>query len=190
MTPGDKTTVEGDFLPRTSAQERLVQLGWIRRAHGIRGLVVIRRMNPDTEAFVKGARLFLQKGEEDGAWHSVRSIGGSGEDLRVGFKGVQDRSAAEALRGHGVFVHRSTLAEGDPDEFYFFELVGLSAVSAEGKLLGKVNGVIESPAHEILEVQGDVGELLVPFVDAYVGEIDLDAGQVVLHNTDDLILED
>ena len=190
MTLDDDITSEQATGPCEGAADSLVQLGWVRRAHGIRGLLLVRRMNPGTVVFVPGSSVFLRKGETGGAWYKIRSVAGEGEDLRIGLEGLRQRSEAEALRGHGVFVNRSSLGESAGDEFYFFELVGLTAVNSEGKSIGKVSGVIESPAHEILEIQGESGELLVPFVEAYVGEIDLDAGNVVLHNTDDLVLED
>ena len=63
------------------------------------------------------------------------------------------------------------------DEFYVFELVGLSVEDENGRLLGRVRDVLEYPANDVLEL--DSG-LSLPLVEACVREVDLDGGRIVV----------
>ena len=97
------------------------------------------------------------------------------------FAGVTDRAGAVALRGVLLTVDTFELpALDDPDEFYDQQLEGLVAVGTDGAELGTVREVMHAPASDLLVVETDRGEVLVPFVRAIVPEVDLPGGRVVL----------
>jgi 16S rRNA processing protein RimM len=109
----------------------------------------------------------------------------------VAFREVQDRTAAEALRGHVLFVGRDQLPELDEDEYYPFDLVGLSVRDPMGVRRGEVVDAVESPAHALLVVRleerdtttGEAArEVLVPFVTEAVPTVDLAQGHVVVRD--------
>jgi len=65
------------------------------------------------------------------------------------------------------------------DEYYWADLVGLAVVNGAGEALGKVAGLIETGANDVLRVLGDDGvERLLPFVDAVVLDVDREAGVI------------
>jgi 16S rRNA processing protein RimM len=91
---------------------------------------------------------------------------------------VADRDAAEALRGARIFVSRASFPTPDADEFYWVDLIGLSVINQQNEALGTVVGLIETGPHCVIKVQDanpEVEERLIPFVDAYVGKVDLAA---------------
>jgi 16S rRNA processing protein RimM len=156
-------------------------VGRIGRAHGIKGEVgvEVRTDDPDLR-FADGAQLLTDPPERgpltvvETRWHSGR--------LLVRFKGVDDRTAAETLRGTLLVVEADEAARlEDPDEFYDHQLVGLAVVSTAGDAVGEVVDVLHLPAQDVLAIKrADGAEVLVPFVKELVPVIDLDARTVTV----------
>jgi 16S rRNA processing protein RimM len=109
-----------------------------------------------------------------GAWREFRLKDGKvhGQHLLAELYGVTDRNASEALQGLEVAVNRDEFPEAEEDEYYWDDLIGLDVVNAEGVVLGQVKGLLETGAHDVLQVTGE-RERLIPFVEAYVREVDL-----------------
>ena len=131
---------------------------------------------PD-QRFAPGVRLLTDTGELEVAaarWHSGR--------LMVHFSGVDDRGSAEALRGQQLQIDVDPAARpADPDEFYDHQLVGLRAVLVDGSVVGEVTEVLHLPAQDLLSIRTpDARDVLVPFVNAIVPEVDLVTGRLVL----------
>jgi 16S rRNA processing protein RimM len=81
-------------------------------------------------------------------------------------------------RGAHLAVARATLPSlGDEDEFYVFQLVGLTVEEEGGRLLGRVREVLEYPGNDVLEL--DSGASL-PLVEACVRQVDLAGGRIVV----------
>ncbi|HSI46905.1 MAG TPA: ribosome maturation factor RimM [Ideonella sp.] len=102
---------------------------------------------------------------------------------------VPDRNAAEALRGARVFVSRSSFPTADSDEFYWIDLIGLNVVNRDGASLGVVTDLIETGPHCVLrirrddatpEMKPDEAERLVPFVDAFIDNVDLPSRRITV----------
>ena len=86
-------------------------------------------------------------------------------------EGIEDRDAAEALRGTELFVPRAALPEPAPDEFYHSDLEGLDALRADGARLGVVHGVDNFGAGDMIEIAADDGRRLsLPFTRAHGAE--------------------
>jgi 16S rRNA processing protein RimM len=138
--------------------------------------VQVRTDSPE-QRFTVGAQL----GVGAGRTLTVDAVRPHAGNLLVRFAGVADRAAAAELRGVLLTVDTVELpALDDPDEFYDHQLEGLAAVGSDGAQLGTVREVVHTPASDLLVVETDRGEALVPFVRAIVPEVDLSAGRVVL----------
>lgn len=159
-------------------QPARILLGRIAGAHGIRGEVLVHT--------------FTEAPENIGTYGALSDAGGTRQFklkvVRVTPKGVvarvagiDDRNAAETLKGVELYVERARLpaAEG---EFYYVDLVGLTAVDADGKTIGSVAAVQNFGAGDLLEIRlsGSSKTELVPFRDAFVPEVDLAARRVVV----------
>jgi 16S rRNA processing protein RimM len=87
---------------------------------------------------------------------------------------VPDRTAAEALHGALVFISRTSFPTAGIGEYYWVDLIGLAVVNRQGDALGTVVGLLDTGAHSVLRVQTQpTQERLIPFVAAYVDEVDL-----------------
>ncbi len=92
---------------------------------------------------------------------------------------VADRTAAEAMSGTLVGVPRAFLPPTDADEYYWADLVGLEVVNVREQSMGRILGLIDTPANTVFRVgDGQASERLLPFVAAVVLEVDLQAGRV------------
>jgi 16S rRNA processing protein RimM len=92
---------------------------------------------------------------------------------------IRNRTAVEKLTNTDLFIDRSALPPPDEEEFYLADLVGLTAVDAEGKLLGTVTTVHDYGAGTSIEIAGETS-LIVPFTQTCVPEIDVAAGRLVV----------
>jgi 16S rRNA processing protein RimM len=168
-----------------------VVVGRIAKAHGIRGelAVDVRTDSPD-ERFRVGAAVTTRL--RDGSTRDL-TIAAAREHsgrLLVRFEEVPSRDVAETLRGALLLADTDTLPPtGDPDEFYDHELAGLRAELADGTVLGKVVEIVHSPAGELLELDVEGREVLVPFVHAIVPTVDIAGGRVVLDPPEGLLDE-
>lgn len=117
----------------------------------------------------------------DGQWRDYRLLDGKvhGQYLLASLEGVDGRDGAEALRGMDVAVLRDEMPEADEDEYYWDELIGLEVGNIQGESLGRVVGLLETGANDVLQVQGDRMRLI-PFVEAYIQSVDLAAGRIVV----------
>ena len=132
-------------------------------AHGIAGEVRLKLFGEGFAA-LKGYRAF-----NDGklTLKKVRDDGKGGAIAR--FAGIDDRNAAEALRGTELTVPRETLPPLGEGEYYHADLIGLAAVSDAGEALGRVVAVENFGAGDILEIERETGKrFMVPFNDAAV----------------------
>lgn len=156
-----------------------VNIGIIGRAHGIRGDVLIDLRTDEPERrFPVGGKVRI---EDSRRTLTVTKVTWQGGRLRVHFEGIDDRNAAEAARGTVLVcdVDPAALPE-EEDEYYDRQLVGLTAVLADGTPVGAVTQVIHLPSQDMLAIDVDGVERLVPFVSELVPRVDLAAGQVEL----------
>jgi 16S rRNA processing protein RimM len=160
-------------------QERRILLGRVLGAFGVRGEIKLQSFTDPPMALLKYQpwRL-LHAGAES------ELSGASGRDTAKGvvarFPGVEDRDAAEALRGAEVWVERSRLPAPKPGEYYWIDLEGLAVVNREGVVLGTVSHLFETAANDVIVVVGD-RERLIPFLpDRFVFAIDFEAKTITV----------
>lgn len=134
----------------SSTQGNLVAVGIITGAHGIKGQVKIRSYT-DTPADMLAYGALLNK--EGTKRFEARLDGATANGLIVTLKDVKDRNAAELLRGVELFVSEGNIPEADGDEFYYEDLIGLETRDTTGVVIGKVTGMFDFGAGDIIELQ-------------------------------------
>ena len=169
-----------------------VLVGTIGRAHGLRGEVSVNvRTDEPERRFAVGAE--VEAHAKPGATRTltVRTARQHSGTLLVGFDGVTDRTGAEALRGLELWVSvPADEAPADDGAFYDRQLVGLEVRDHTGRRVGQVREVLHLPAHDTLAVVTSDGERLVPFVEALVPVVDMDAGYVQVADVGGLLRDE
>jgi 16S rRNA processing protein RimM len=141
----------------------LIRVGRVGKPHGRDGSFFVEQASESDERFAEGAILHVD-GETATVVASKRS--GGRPVIRL------DR---EAPRGAELSIPRSELPPPGENEYYAFELVGLTVEDEDGTALGRVKEVLPGVANDVLEL--DSGHAL-PLVDACVLDVDLDAGRI------------
>lgn len=163
---------------RDTGDSARICLGIITGAHGIRGRVRVKSFTADPEAIVGYGPL----SDESGARRfDLELVGAQKGVLIARIKGVDDRNAAEALRGLRLYVRRAALPEPGDDEFYEADLIGLAATREDGTLFGTIRAVNDFGAGASLEIEDVAGKMvLVPFTNAAVPVVDITNKRVVV----------
>ena len=155
----------------TSSIEPPLQAGRVGRAHGLDGSFYVTGARP---------RLLAEGGEVTVAGSVRRILRLAGVEQRpiVRLDGVDDRTAAEALRGQPLTVAQAQAPVLGEGEWWAHELEGCVVCDGE-RLLGTVSRLLELPSCEVLEVRREDGrQLLVPMVRDAVRDVDVPAGRI------------
>jgi 16S rRNA processing protein RimM len=155
-------------------------VGRIGHAHGVKGevSVEVRTDDPDRR-YAPGAVLATDPPEHGPL--TIVSVRDHKGRLLVRFDGVADRDEAERLRGALLVVDAATSGDTEDGEWWDHDLVGLAAVTTDGRALGTVADVVHVPGAPLLAITGtDARELLVPFVASIVPEVDVAGGRLVV----------
>lgn len=156
-----------------------ILLGRIGPAHGIRGHVLVQTYTEAPEDIASYGALEDESGRRQFEIEIVR-VTPKGVVARIA--GVEDRNAAEALRGTELYVSRERLPPTQEDEFYLSDLIGLPAFKPDGTRLGEVVAVHNFGAGDILEIRlGDGRNTeMVPFTKDFVPEVDLSSRRMTI----------
>lgn len=154
----------------------LIRLGKILRVHGLRGEVRIHAFSEDPEIFTELGLVRMDNGTE----HKILSARTQKKQAIVKLAGFETIEAAEKIVGQEVWGERKQLPHTDDGSFYWVDLVGCDVVDMQGLSIGKVESLDSlSGAHDNLVVRlTDGREALIPFVDAMVIDVDLNAKRI------------
>lgn len=157
--------------------QRLITVGRLVGVHGLKGwLKVFSHTRPRT------AILDYSQWQVGDPPQMMKLAEGreSGSRILVRLQGIDDRDAAAVWVDQPVRVAREQLPEAGPGEYYWTDLEGLSVTTVDGELLGQVQQLLETGAHDVLVVRGD-RERLIPFVmEQVVRSVDLEAERIVV----------
>jgi len=157
--------------------EKLICVGAVMGAFGVRGEVRLKSFCADPSAIENYSPLVTENGESY-ELKLVRSVK-SGFGARL--SGIQDKEAADALRGTRLYARRADLPSLPDDEYYHSDLIGLEVLDTGGAKLGKVTSVQDFGAGDILEIAGKglKEPAMLPFTLANVPTVDLAAGKII-----------
>jgi 16S rRNA processing protein RimM len=149
-----------------------IALAAVAGAHGVKGELRLKLFTDSAENLKRYDTVQI-----DGVERKLVSVRPAPFGAVVRLSGVDDRTAAESLRGSLVEVDRSALPPLEDGEYYHADLIGLSCVDGDGREVGKVTAVENYGAGDLLEVQTGDGKLsLIPFKP---GIADLDGERIV-----------
>jgi 16S rRNA processing protein RimM len=164
-----------------------VCVGAVATAHGVRGALKLRCFTERPEDIAAYGPVYNDRGEK---LFDLRIIGDAKGGVIVRAAGIEDRDAAEALRGLELFVPREKLPEPAEDEFYLADLEGLDVVTTDGRPFGTVRQVQDYGAGDLVEIRTPDGRTeILPFDRRTFPEIDLAARRLVVEPPDEIVVE-
>ena len=156
-----------------------IEIGRIARAHGIRGEVVIATHDPTSQVLEDVEVIWV-----GGIERRIAGARGTHRGWLVQLDGIATRNDAEALRGQAVEIDRAALELGD-DDILLADLVGCRVVRVDGTPWGTIYAV-DPGMQDLLVIHDGELERLLPLVDEFVKDIDLDEGVVTVDPPDGL----
>ena len=184
------------MLPGLEAAELpadAIEVGRIADAWGIKGWFKVLSHSGDPQALFSSKRWFILPTEKGVKTFTgvlklaIKEAKTHSDTVVATAQGIDDRSAAEALRGARIFVARSSFPTADKDEYYWVDLIGLNVVNREGIALGCVRDLMDTGPNSVLCVEyqlthddgsSSAEERMIPFVSAYVDSVDV-AGKLI-----------
>lgn len=162
----------------------LTLIGKVAGVHGIRGELTVHPLTDDPARFFELETVFINTEDPAGGPPQPQEIEGARiHKGRVLLKiaGLEDRTAAERLVGHDVFIRSEDRKELNADQFYLDDLPGLTVEDEAGNRLGVVASVNDHPGNVLLAIRLEGGQVFdVPFVRAYVAGVDTALSRLVL----------
>ena len=160
-----------------------IEVGRIADAWGVKGWFKVLPHSASPEALFSSKRWYLLPSEKGAKTFSgpvllrVREAKEHSDTIVAHAQEIDDRSAAEALKGARIFVARSSFPTAATDEYYWVDLIGLQVINREGLALGLVKDLLSTGPQTVLVLEyfedGKVMERMIPFVSAYVDGVDL-----------------
>ena len=179
MLPG----LEAAELPADAVEVGRILDGW-----GIKGWFKVMPYSADPAALFSSKQWFLLPSEK-----GARTFQGVGvlqvkeskihsDSVVACVQGVEDRNAADNLRGARIFISRSCFPVARQDEYYWVDLIGLEVVNREGQVLGHVGELLSTGPQTVLviddEVDGEAHQRMIPFVSVYIDDVDMTARRI------------
>jgi len=165
-----------------------IEVGRIADAWGVKGWFKVLPYSADPEALFSSKRWFLLPTERgvktfDGCVRlAIKEAKEHSDTVVASAHDVPDRSAAEALRGARIFVSRASFPTAAADEYYWVDLIGLDVVNRQEEPLGTVRELLSTGPQTVLVLEymeeGKQKERMIPFVAAYVDDVNLSARQI------------
>jgi 16S rRNA processing protein RimM len=162
-----------------------LQVARIGKPHGIRGEVTVQVLtDAPGDRFVPGTEFVVEPASAGPL--TVNSARWNKDILLLGFEEIGTRNEAETLRGAKLFIETEELDEDDDEGWYEHELVGLEA-RIGSSVVGKVTALNTMPVQDLLMITTPEGkEILVPFVEQIVPEVNVEEGFILLTPPDGL----
>lgn len=156
-----------------------IVLGRVVAAHGIRGWLRVISYTDPPDALLGYPRWFLVGPGDRDATHQLRDAEFDGRHMRVALAGIDDRNAAELLRGREIAVLRSELPPAGEREYYQQDLLGFEVLNLEGVCLGVLSHFVDGAAQPMMVVRGE-REVWVPAVPLHLRRVELADRRVVV----------
>ena len=158
-------------------------VGRIGRAHGVLGEATIDVQTDDPDLRIKvGSKLTLDSGQEltikSSRWHN--------QILLLGFEGVNDRNQIEALRDQ-LISSQVDLSQLAPGEYHYQQLIGCQVYLQNNELVGQVSEVVKLPGQDLLSVDKNGSQVLIPMVKQIIISIDVLAKKIVVNPPEGLL---
>lgn len=147
--------------------------------HGVKGLVKLKVFGNDAEALLDYETFTDAAGKKS---YTLSDIQPHGTIYLAAIEGLSDRTAAEKMRGTILHIEKSALPEiEEEDTFYHVDLIGLAASWPDGRAMGKVVGVANFGAGDLVEVKPIKGaSFYVPFTNDAVPHVDIAKKEITI----------
>ncbi len=160
--------------------DRLLEIGEIKAAYGIKGWVkIFSHTRPVEQIFTYS----IWHVGNSGNWQKMElqdSQQRSNHGLVAKLKNINDRDAAVSLAGNKIAIDKIVLAALEDGEYYWSQLIGLEVINLKSEKLGRIVEILETGANDVLVVKNEQTERLIPYAESIVHQVRMDSGQMLV----------
>lgn len=165
----------------------LIKYGKIVKKHGLSGEVKVFPFSGELYSFDKLSALFLSLKDSNPKKFLIERKRYHKNLVIVKLKGIDTPEEAEKLCGYAILIDSNELPDTEDDEYYWFQLIGLKVTTEDNEFIGTVSSLLDTSAQPILVVKNNSREFMIPMVDKFVKEIDLENSKIVIDPIEGLI---
>lgn len=167
------------------SNDTLIALGLIQKPRGLKGELLVKPYQDSSATLRAGLAVSIKLADKI-IQAKIQYVKISNLKYWIKFEGIDDRNRAEGISGGEIYCVQDQLAEPDIDEHFVFDLIGLVVVDKESKQIGVVRDLISIPANDVLEIETNRGNILVPFVKEFIKEISTEKKIIVIDRIQEL----
>lgn len=166
-----------------SLPDDLIIVGHIAGAYGVKGWARVQPYSDDAEVILTVNNWWI--GDPPSQLVAVLDLRDRGDDVLVRLDAISSKEQADQLKGTPIWVSRRQFPSLEEDEYYWVDLIGLSVENTHGESFGVVSDLMDNGVHQILRIKKDTtekksSEILIPFIDQYVLDVDLKAKKITV----------
>lgn len=161
-------------------KEEALHIGRIVGVHGIKGYLKLYSFAESPDLFAPGGRIRLQRRCGRPEMMTIRDFQAHRNLYRIAFEGIDDRESAYALIDADLFIERSALPEPEEGAWYRRDLIGLDVFGTDGAYIGRIGNIFATGSNDVLVVENNGAETLVPAIKSVVLDVDPAAGRMTV----------
>lgn len=156
--------------------DQMIEVGAVVGVHGLRGDLKVRPLPTGEPALLAARQVVLVDSAGQAEPYRVVRASRHKNQLLLRLAQCDHIDAVTPLVGCSVWMERSAVSRLDEESPYWHELDGLEVIDRELGVIGRVAGMFSTAAHDILEVRGAYGEVLIPAIPPFIRNIDIESG--------------
>ncbi len=156
----------------------LLHIGTVTGTHGLRGDLKVCPAGFGLPVLLGVSTAILCCADGKQVTAEIAKIAPHKQSALLHLKGFEHINSVELFINAKIMLAADQLPELDEGEHYWHQLEGLQVVDSDRGVIGTLVAMLETGAHEIYVVDGDHGEIMIPAVEAFIDDIDLQAGQM------------
>ena len=161
-------------------KDKLIPVGSLVKHHGLKGELKVFLYNEDSETLVKGLSIWIET-DNDFISYDLENVRGSKNNLIIKFKNINSRDKSQFLVKKEIYVSRNDFPDLD-EGFYLNDIIGFKIINDNKQVYGYLKDVLVLTGNEILVVDCDGKEVLVPNVEEFVKLFDFDKKLITVSN--------
>lgn len=164
-------------------EKKIIQVGKISGAHGLKGALNVYSFAEDESIFAKGSSVYV-KHRTSGDYELFEILNSNKKKanvILVRFKEIDGRNRAEEFKGCEIYIKKDDLSQTEDDSWYWHDLIGMKVVEENGHSLGIVKDLMRTGSSDILEVDNSGKEVLIPFLKEFIVSVSLEEKFIVVN---------
>lgn len=163
----------------SSPDRARLKVGWVKDAHGLKGELYVQLLAKKADWLTSFKEFWLEDKLGKVTRYTVERAQPHRDGLIVKPHETSDRNQTELLKGHVFHIPEDYLHAREGENIFLHEIAGFTVWNGD-KEIGKIEGFSTNGAQDLLNVRSDTKEFYVPFVTAFIREIDRDGRRIIM----------